>query len=66
MKFFVYISNKEVAEISGYDFAWKIFRKTCELSDLLKEITYLVDGETGEVIEYYEPADSDNVMGFIS
>ena len=70
MKFYIYIENRMVAEVEGYGFAWEVYRKTCELADLLGEIAYLVDGETGEVIESsdnwedYEPADIDSDMGF--
>ena len=71
MKFYIYIENRMVAEVEGYEFAWEVYRKTCELADLLCEVTNLVDGETGEVIEssdedydYDEPADIDNDMGF--
>ena len=71
MKFYIYIENRMVAEVEGYEFAWEAYRKTCELADLLCETANLVDGETGEVIEssdedydYDEPADIDSDMGF--
>lgn len=51
MKFYIYIENRMVAEVEGYEFAWEVYRKTCELADLLCEIANLVDGETGEVIQ---------------
>ena len=51
MKYYIYISNKEVAEVEGCEFAWEAYRKTCELADLLGMVAHLVDGETGEVIE---------------
>ena len=71
MKFYIYIENRMVAEVEGYEFAWEVYRKAYELADLLGEVANLVDGETGEVIEssdedydYDEPADIDSNMGF--
>ena len=71
MKYFIYIENRMIAEVEGDEFAWEVYRKTCELADLLGETASLVDGETGEVIESsddwdkdYEPADIDSDMGF--
>ena len=71
MKFYIYIENRMVAEVEGYEFAWEVYRKVYELADLLGEVANLVDGETGEVIEssdedydYDEPADIDSDMGF--
>ena len=71
MKYFIYIENRMVAEVEGDEFAWEVYRKTCDLADLLDETASLVDGETGEVIQYsddwdddYEPADIDSDMGF--
>lgn len=71
MKFYIYIENRMVAEVEGYEFAWEVYRKAYELADLLGETANLVDGETGEVIEssdedydYDEPADIDSDMGF--
>lgn len=71
MKFYIYIKNRMVAEVEGYEFAWEVYRKAYELADLLGEVANLVDGETGEVIEssdedydYDEPADIDSDMGF--
>lgn len=71
MKFYIYIENRMIAEVDGYEFAWEVYRKAYELADLLGEVANLVDGETGEVIEssdedydYDEPADIDSDMGF--
>ena len=71
MKFYIYIENRMVAEVEGYEFAWEVYRTAYELADLLGEVANLVDGETGEVIEssdedydYDEPADIDSDMGF--
>ena len=51
MKFYIYITNKEIAEVEGIDYAYEVYRKTCELADLLGLVAHLVDGETGEVLE---------------
>ena len=51
MKFYIYISNNEIAEVEGIECAYEVYRKTSELADLLGDIANLVDGETGEVIE---------------
>lgn len=74
MKYSIYIENRMIAEVEGVEFAWEIYRKACELADLLGEIAVLVDNETGEVIESsddwddydedYEPEDIDSDMGF--
>ena len=71
MKFYIYIENRMVAEVEGYEFAWEVYRKAYELADLLCEAANLVDGETGEVIQSSddldddcEPADIDSDMGF--
>ena len=71
MKFYIYIENRMVAEVEGYEFAWEVYRKAYELADLLGEVANLVDGETGEAIEssdedydYDEPADIDSDIGF--
>lgn len=50
MKFMVYIENRMVAEVSGSDFAYEVYAKASELADMIGEIAYLIDGETGEVI----------------
>ena len=50
MKFMVYIENRIVTEVSGSDFAYEVYAKASELADMIGEIAYLVDGETGEVI----------------
>lgn len=70
MKYHIYIDNRMALKVEGYEVAWEVYRKSCELADLLGEIAHLVDGETGEVIESsddwddYEPADIDSDMGF--
>ena len=51
MKLYIYIENRMVAEVEGYEFAWEVYRKTSELADMLGEIAHLVDGETGEILE---------------
>lgn len=51
MKYYIYIENRMVAEVEGVDFAWEVYHKTCELAEMLGQITHLVSGETGEIIE---------------
>ena len=57
MKFYIYITNKEIAEAEGIDYAYEVYRKTCELADLLGLVAHLVDGETGEVLESSDDED---------
>ena len=57
MKFYIYITNKEIAEVEGIDYAYEVYRKTAELADLLGLVAHLVDGETGEVIESSDDED---------
>ena len=71
MKYYIYIENRMVAEVEGAEAAWEVYRKTCELADLLGEIANLVDSETGEVIEssddwddYDKDYEPDLEMGF--
>ena len=59
MKFYIYIENRMVTEVENYEFAWEVYRKTCELADLLCETANLVDGETGEVIQSSDEWDDD-------
>lgn len=71
MKYRIYIENRMALKVEGCEAAWEVYRKSCELADLLGEIAHLVDGETGEVIassddwddcdDGYEP---DLEMGF--
>ena len=51
MKYYIYIENRMVAEVENTESAYDVYRKTCELADLLGKIAHLVDGSTGEVIE---------------
>ena len=51
MKFYIYIGNREITEVAGYDFAWETYCKARELADFIGQIAHLVDGETGEIIE---------------
>lgn len=57
MKFYIYITNKEIAEVEGIDYAYEVYRKTSELADLLGLVAHLVDGETGEVLESSDDED---------
>ena len=59
MKFYIYIENRMVAEIEGYEFAWEVYRKTCELADMIGETANLAPGETGEVLPSSHEYDDD-------
>lgn len=50
MKYYIYIENKVVAEVSGMGFAYEVYAKATELAEMIGEIANLVDGESGEVI----------------
>lgn len=50
MKYFIYIENRMVAEVSGVEFAYQVYVKATELAEMIGETANLVDGETGEVI----------------
>ena len=50
MKFYIYISNRMVAELFGCESAYAAYLKATEIADLTGETAHLVDGETGEVI----------------
>ena len=50
MKYYIYIENKLVAEVTGDEFAYEVYAKASELAEMIGEIANLVDGETGEVI----------------
>lgn len=50
MKYFIYIGDRMIAEVSGCEAAWEGYCKSCKLAELLGEIAFLVDGEAGEVI----------------
>lgn len=50
MKYYIYIENRIIAEVTGAEVAWEVYRKASELADLIGEIANLVYGETGEVI----------------
>ena len=57
MKFYIYISNRMVAELEGCEAAYTAYLSATTIADLSGEVANLVDGETGEVItssdEYY-------------
>lgn len=44
----------EIATVSGCEFAYEVYRKTCELAELLGKDCALMDGETGEVIAHLD------------
>lgn len=61
-----------IATISGTEYAYEVYAKTCELADLLGKDVCLVWDDNAEVVAYYdpdaedyeEPADIDNDCGF--
>ena len=59
MKFYIYITNKEIAEVEGMDCACEVYHKTCELADMLGLVAHLVDGNTGEVLASSDDEDED-------
>ena len=50
MKYYIYIENRMVAEVSGMDFSYEVYAKASELAEMLGECAHLVSGETGEII----------------
>lgn len=50
MKFLIFIGGNQIAEVSGTEIAYEVFRKAADLADLIGEDAYLVNGETGEII----------------
>lgn len=69
MKFYIYIENRLIAEVTGIDYAYEVYDATVKLAELLCETANLVDGETGEVLACSadfddEPAGIDDDCGF--
>ena len=44
-----------IATISGTEYAYEVYKKTCELGELLGNTASLVWDETGEVVAFYDP-----------
>lgn len=53
--FTIYLNGNWIAEISGTEYAYEVWAKVKELAELLSETATLVDNETTEVIEEYDP-----------
>ena len=53
--FTIYLNGNRTAEISGTEYAYEVWAKVKELAELLNEAATLVDNETAEVIEEYDP-----------
>lgn len=51
----IYLGATPIACVSGAEFAYEAYLKTYELAEFLGKSVYLVCGETGEIIEYYDP-----------
>jgi len=49
----------EIATVSGCEFAYEIYRKACELAELVGKDCALVDAETGEVLASLEDEEED-------
>lgn len=71
--YIIYIGGREIATVSGTEFANEAFDKAMDLAELLNETCSLAQGETGEVIAFYnpeeeedyeEPVDIDDECGF--
>lgn len=68
----IYIANKEIATVSGIEFANEAFTKAVDLAELLNEPCALVQSDTGEILTFFdpedgyfeEPADIDDDCGF--
>lgn len=49
--YFIYIDSVRFT-VSGCEAAFWAFRKACDFAEILGLTVYLVDGETGEVLDY--------------
>lgn len=47
----------EIATVSGCEIAYAVYRKACELAELVGKDCALIDGETGEVLASLEDED---------
>lgn len=59
MKYYIYIENRMVAEVSGTEFAYEVYAKASELAEMLGECAHLVSGETGEILESSDEFDEE-------
>lgn len=51
----IYLGIAPITCVSGTEFVYEAYRKTCELAELLGKTACLVWDETGEIIEDYNP-----------
>ncbi len=51
MKFLIFIEDIQIAEVTGAEYAYAAYRKAADLADLLGKTAYLVNGNTGEILE---------------
>lgn len=54
MRYLIYLGATPIADVTGCEVAYEVYRKTCELGKLLCQEVELVDYETCEVIECNE------------
>ena len=54
MRYLILLGTTIIADVTGCEVAYEIYRKTCELGELLCQKVQLVDCETGEIIESNE------------
>lgn len=51
----IYLGVKPLAQVVGTEYAYEVYKKTCELADLLGKEVCLVWNGTGEVVADYNP-----------
>lgn len=44
-----------IATVSGTEYAYEVYKKTCELADLVGKDVCLVWDDNAEVVAYYDP-----------
>lgn len=66
MKFYVYLSNKVIAEVEGVEAGYEAYRHAEAIADMVGECASLVDGETGEILadNWDEDEESDPLEPF--
>lgn len=50
-KYSIYIGTATF-QVFGCEAAYEVFRKACEFAEMLGEEVYLIDDETGAVLDY--------------
>lgn len=51
----IMLGANTIATISGTECAYEVYKKTCELADLLGKDVCLVWDDNAEVVAYYDP-----------